>query len=579
MGRRASRSIDTGDPSAAPLGQVPRAATEQRQHGRVELRGRVQVQVATGLLPAVRPWARDMAAAFDLDIALTSPGGTTSAARPPAVDLSLQTDLPAGGYTLRVEGETVRIGCADLAGGHAAVRTLYQLAGPHAYRRSARPGRPLTLPRAEITDHPRFTWRGVLLDVARHFLPKADVLRFIDQAADLKLNRLQLHLTDDQGWRMQVHRYPRLTEVGSWRTESGLGSWRAGVQDGTPHGGCYTQDDLREIAGYAADRGITVVPEIDVPGHVQAMLAAYPELGVGGTPVDVRTTWGISEHVLDPDERALTFVTHVLEEVLEVFDSPWIALGGDEVPTTRWQDDPQIRARAASLGLAHVGELHGWFLAQVCQHVLDRGRRPVVWDEGFSAQLPTATVVTSWRGWGQGVRALAAGHDVVMAPEQVVYLDHRAGDGPDEPVPVGFLRTVADVYAFDPLPAAVAGTLPPGSGTLLGAQAQVWTEHLTDARRVDFATHPRLAAFAEVVWSPEQDRAPGSPASTEFLDRLAQEHLPRLDAAGVEYRPLDGPHPWQMRPGVSGHLRDLDAELAAGGWDGTGGWAEPGGAP
>src|SRR5699024_6424217 len=151
--------------------------------------------------------------------------------------------------------------------------------------------------------------------------------------------------------------------------------------------------------------------------------------------------------------------------------------------------------------------------------------------------------------------------------------------GPDEPAPVGFLRTVADVYAFDPLPAAVAGTLPPGSGTLLGAQAQVWTEHLTDARRVDFATHPRLAAFAEVVWSPEQDRAPGSPASTEFLDRLAQEHLPRLDAAGVEYWPLDGPHPWQMRPGVSGHLRDLDAELAAGGWDGTGGWAEPGGAP
>src|SRR5699024_1890892 len=143
------------------------------------------------------------------------------------------------------------------------------------------------------------------------------------------------------------------------------------------------------------------------------------------------------------------------------------ALGGDEVPTTRWQDDPQIRARATSLGLAHVGELHGWFLAQVCQHVLDRGRRPVVWDEGFSAQLPTATVVTSWRGWGQGVRALAAGHDVVMAPEQVVYLDHRAGDGPDEPVPVGLLRTVAGVYAADPPPAAAAAPLPPGSGPTL----------------------------------------------------------------------------------------------------------------
>src|SRR5690625_3636242 len=311
MGRRTSHSSGAG----SAVGLVPRAATAQPQEGRLELHGRVQVRAAADLLPAVRPWARDMAAAFDLDIALTTPGEETSAARPSAVDLALQADLPAGGYTLRIEQETVQIACADLAGAHAAVRTLYQLAGPDAYRRSARPGRSLLLPRAEITDQPWFSWRGVLLDVARHFLPKSDVLRFVDQAADLKLNRLQLHLTDDQGWRMQVRRYPRLTEVGAWRTESGLGSWRAGVQDGTPHGGYYTQDDLREIAAYASARGVTVVPEIDVPGHVQAMLAAYPELGVGGAQVQVRTTWGISEHVLDPDQRALGFVTDVLEEV------------------------------------------------------------------------------------------------------------------------------------------------------------------------------------------------------------------------------------------------------------------------
>ncbi len=577
MERRVPSSSGTDGTSAEPLGLVPRPASERAGTGHLELRGRVRVDVAEPLRPAVRPWARDMAAAFDVDIELTTPGAAGSAPRPSAVDIAVAQGLPSGGYTIRVEEETVRIGCADLDGAHAAVRTLYQLAGPDAYRRAARPGAPLRLRCTEIVDGPRFAWRGVLLDVARHFLPKADVLRFIDQAADLKLNRLQLHLTDDQGWRMQVRRYPRLTEVGAWRTESGLGSWRAGVQDGTPHGGFYTQDDLREIACYASARGITVVPEIDVPGHVQALLAAYPELGVGGEQLPVRTTWGISEHVLDPDEPALAFVTDVLEEVMEVVDSPWIALGGDEVPTTRWQADPQVRARAEALGLAHVGELHGWFLAQVCRFVLDRGRRPVVWDEAFGPQLPTGAVVTSWRGWGQGARALAAGHDVVMAPEQVVYLDHRAGDGPDEPVPVGFLRTVADVYGFDPLPAEVAGTLPGGGGTLLGAQAQVWTEHLTDARRVDYATHPRLAAFAETVWSPPADRSPGSVASEEFLARLERAHLPRLDAAGVEYRPLEGPLPWQRRPGVAGHLRDLDAELAAGGWDGVGGWVPTGG--
>ncbi|WP_240643864.1 beta-N-acetylhexosaminidase [Antribacter gilvus] len=588
------------------------------------------------LRPAARWWRRVTEEAFGLDLSLdplpdaASPGPrahvTFALAQPGA--------LPDGGYRLIVSRapedpahvigssshdrqfelpimrrttdhtpeRAVVIEAADLAGAHAAAQTLRQLAGPAAFRRAATATH-LTLPAVAIEDHPRFTWRGVLLDVARHFLPKADVLRFVDLAAAHRLNVLQLHLTDDQGWRFQSVRHPRLTEVGGWRTQSTVGTWRAGSPDGRPHGGFYTQDDLREVVAYARDRGITVVPEIDVPGHVEAAIAAYPFLGTRKEPRPVRTTWGISEDVLDPSEESLAFFREVLDEVADVFDSPFVALGGDEVPTTRWSADPRVRAHAGALGLTSpdgepdVAQLHGWFVARLAEHLTSLGRRAVVWDEAFGPQLPRDVVVTSWRGWAQGAAALAAGHDVVMAPEQVTYLDHRAGEHPDEPIPVGFVRTVEDVYAFDPLPPALAvGARMAASdgqeatmrvptaqgqereGRLLGAQAQVWTEHLDSARRVDYATFPRLAAFAEAVWSPTADRSPGSATSREFLARLEQHHLPRLDAYGVEYRPLAGPHPWQTRPGVAGYPRDLAAETAQGGWAGLGGWRPEGGA-
>jgi len=526
------------------------------------------------LRPAARWWRRVTEDALGLDLTLVPDGA--GAAR---VRFALDAALPPSGYRLVVDDAGVRVDAADLDGAHCAAQTLRQLAGPAAFRRApAGPGA-LELPHVTVVDHPRLAWRGVLLDVARHFLPKADVLRFVDLAAAHRLNVVQLHLTDDQGWRMEVRRYPRLTEVGAWRRESGVGTWRAGVLDGRPHGGFYTQDDLREIVAYARERGVTVVPEIDVPGHVEAAVAAYPALGTRKRPHAVRTTWGVSTEVLDPSEESLTFFRHVLDEVLDVFDAPFVALGGDEVPTTLWRESPEIVARAERLGLDDVAGLHGWFVARLAEHVASRGRRAVVWDEAFGPALPRDVVVTSWRGWAVGADALAAGHDVVMAPEQVVYLDHREGDGPDEPVPVGFLRTLEDVYAFEPLPAglatgpdAAAGGAAPGA--LLGAQAQLWSEHLDSARRVDYAAFPRLAAFAEVVWSPAADRSVGSAASRAFRERLETHHLPRLDAYGVEYRPSSGPHPWQTRPGVHGWPRDLAAELAAGGLRGVGGWVE-----
>ncbi|PZR55142.1 N-acetyl-beta-hexosaminidase [Xylanimonas oleitrophica] len=587
-------------PTDPNLGLVPAPATASGGEGSVVVPDGTPLVCAPELAPAARWWRRVIDEAFAVTL-LPVQAPAQAPVRPPAqaparlpaggtaVVLDLDPALPVGGYRLETGGRTalVHAACADLAGAHAAAQTLRQLAGPQAFRRAAS-GAPLVLPVGTVQDAPRFPWRGVLLDVARHFLPKADVLRFVDLAAAHHLNVLQLHLTDDQGWRVEIERYPRLTEVGGWRRESTVGTWRTGTPDGQPHGGWYTKSDLREIVAYARERGVTVVPEIDVPGHVEAAVAAYPELGTRKVPHEVRTTWGVSTDVLDPSPEALAFFRDVLDEVCEVFDAPWVALGGDEVPTTLWRASPQVVARAARLGLVDdagepdVARLHGWFLARLAAHLRAHGRRAVVWDEAFGPDLPADAVVTCWRGWAVGARALAAGHDVVMAPEQSVYLDHRQSDHPGEPVPVGFVRTLEDVHGFEPFPAGM--DVPDGPGRLLGVQAQVWTEHLDSARRVDYATFPRLAAFAEAAWTSTLPgrRGPCTPATTAFVERLRRDHLPRLDAAGVEHRPLDGPRPWQTRPGVAGHPRDLDAELAAGGWEGVGGWVEepaPAGAP
>jgi hexosaminidase len=450
----------------------------------------------------------------------------------------------AEGFRLEITPEQVQVLAADASGAHYAAQALRQLCGPAAFRAVSAGG--WTLPCGVVTDFPRFGWRGCLLDVARHFLTKTEVLRFVNLLAAHRLNVLHLHLTDDQGWRIQVPGKPRLTEIGAWRTESTVGSPPTGRLDGTPHGGHYTTADLREIVAYAADRAITVVPEIDVPGHTQAAIAAYPELGNTGRQLPVWTSWGVSENVLNTDEATYDFFREVFDHVVDVFPSPVIGVGGDEVPTAQWART--AGQRPAELGLDSVAELHGWFVRRMVDHLATLGRRALGWDEiAGVGPVPEGTVIASWRGEQAGIDAARAGFDVVMCPEQHVYLDHRQSVDPDEPIPVGSVHTLDDVYRYEPVPAALTG---PAAGHVLGAQAQVWTEHLDSARRVDYAAFPRLAAFAEVVWSPAAGRDLG-----DFRHRLTEEHLARLDALGVEYRPLTGPRPWQRRPGVPGRPR------------------------
>ncbi|MFG3119280.1 beta-N-acetylhexosaminidase [Streptomyces sp. NPDC048197] len=470
--------------------------------------------------------------------------------------LALDPALPAEGYRMEADARWgVRITGGGPAGVFWGAQTLRQLLGPHAFRRAPlTPGRPAALPQLTVEDAPRFGWRGMLLDVARHFLPKDGVLRYLDLLAAHKLNVLHLHLTDDQGWRIEIRRYPKLTGTGAWRARTKLGHRASPLWDERPHGGYYTQDDLREIVAYAARRHITVVPEIDVPGHSQAAIAAYPELGntdvVDTTSLKVWDTWGVNPNVLAPTDTTLRFYEHVLEEVLELFPSRFVHIGGDECPKDQWRASATARARIAELSLAGEDELQSWFIRHFDRWLADRGRRLIGWDEILEGGLAEGAAVSSWRGYAGGVAAAKSGHDVVMCPEQQVYLDHRQDPSPDEPVPIGYVRTLEDVYRFEPVPPELTAEQ---AAHVLGTQANAWTEVMDSQQRLDYQVFPRLAAFAEVAWS--HLPAPADRDHQDFLRRMAV-HYGRLDALGVDYRPPGGPRPWQKRPGVLGRPID-----------------------
>jgi hexosaminidase len=472
-------------------------------------------------------------------------------ASPDDVTTRLDPALPGEGYTLDVTPAGVVITGGSPAGVFYVRQTLRQLLPPSSLRRARISDEPLAVPGQSIRDRPRFAWRGVMLDVARHFMPVADVLRFLDLIAFHKLNVLHLHLTDDQGWRIEVPGWPRLTTVGSWRPRSMLGSSSHGRYEERPHGGFYTADDLREIVAYAAERHVTVVPEIDLPGHMEAAIAAYPELGNGST-AGVRTAWGISSRLLNVAPGTLRFCRDVLDLLCAIFPSELIGVGGDECPPDEWRATPAVREFRRAEGLADERALHGWYIGQMAAHLRTHGRRVYGWDEILDGGAPAGATVAAWRGPAQAARAARAGYDVVSCPDTSVYLDYRQSADPGEPTPTGTVLTVDDVYAFEPVPPGLTAA---EAARIVGAQANVWTEHMESARRVDYMVFPRLCAFAEVVWG----RTAG------FAERLAA-HYPRLDALGVNYRPPTGPRPWDARPDAPGRPReraDREAELAA----------------
>ncbi|MGH9082317.1 MAG: beta-N-acetylhexosaminidase [Acidimicrobiales bacterium] len=528
---------------------VPRPARLAEGCGRpVEIADPLTIAADPELAPEVRWFRRVLEAATGFGVELVGPD------EPVLLRLAVGElprgvggAAPPGAYRLDSrDGQIVVTGDSRI-GVFYGLQTLRQLLPDYTLRRAPvtprSPSPVVAVDAVVIEDWPRFEWRGLLLDLARHFIPKDFVLKLVDLAAFHKLNVVHLHLTDDQGWRVAVDRYPRLVEVGAWRRESPVGHAQEGRFDGIPHGGYYSREDLRELAAYAAERHVTVVPEVDMPGHMSAAIAAYPELGNSGRPIEVGTRWGVSPHVLNLEESTVRFCTDVVDEVADLFGDRYFHVGGDECATAEWETSRRGRALMADHGYTQSRQLQSWFTGRIAAHLEGRGTTLVGWEEIAREGAPPGTIVVPWRTDGAAaIPAVRSGHDVVMAPERSVYLDWAHADDPAEPLAIGGVTSVERVYAFEPVPAALGEE---HRHRVLGAQCQLWTEYVATPARAEYQLFPRLCAFAETVWSPAE---PGGAARSyaAFEPRLRR-HLGRLAALGVDYRPLEGPTPGQSR--------------------------------
>ena len=439
------------------------------------------------------------------------------------------------GYVLRVTPNRILVRAKQSAGLFYGIQTLRQLLPAQVFSKTKAEDAEWKVPCVKITDYPRFQWRGLLVDPARHFIPKQDLMRFIDIMALHKFNSLQIHLTDDQGWRIEIKKYPRLTEVGAWRSETLIGQyndkpWRF---DGKRHGGFYTRDDIRQIVKYALDRHIRIVPEIEMPGHARSAISSYPYLGVfPEKQKDLRPWrhWGISQDIFAPRDRTVAVLQDVLLEVMELFPSRYIHIGGDEAHKNQWEASEEIQALIRSKGLKDEDELQAWFIKQMDTFLAKHGRRMVGWDEILQGGLAPGATVMSWRGQQGGITAANAGHDVVMAPTSHTYFDYYQGPSEKEPLAIGGNLPLEKVYGFEPVPKDIA---PEKTGHVLGVQGQLWGEYISTARHLEYMAYPRAAALAEVGWSPKTAKN-----YENFLARLDC-HLHRFDVVGINYRKSD----------------------------------------
>jgi hexosaminidase len=438
-------------------------------------------------------------------------------------------DTGPEGYRLVVTDESVVLEAESTAGLFYGLHTLRQLPRVSTLQQPSSGGvEGWTIPAVIIEDQPRFTYRGMHLDVGRHFFPVEFIKRYIDLLAMYKMNTFHWHLTEDQGWRIEIEQYPRLTTVGAFRDETILEkNFDPYLGDGIPHGGYYTQDEIREIVSHAATRYVTVIPEIELPGHSLAALAAYPELGCTDGPFTVSTTWGVHEDIYCPNEETFAFLENVLTEVMGLFPSEYIHIGGDEAPKTRWEESPRAQEVIQNEGLADEHELQSYFVRRIEAFLSSHGRRLIGWDEILEGGLAPQATVMSWRGLSGGIEAAKQGHDVVMTPTSHAYFDYYQGDPDYEPLAIGGNLTLETVYSFEPIPDELT---PAEAEFILGAQGNVWTEYIKTSDYIEYMVFPRLLAMAEVVWSPSKLRDWDS-----FVRRIDTE-LTWLDHLGVEYR-------------------------------------------
>lgn len=429
-------------------------------------------------------------------------------------------------YTLQTTQTAVCLTAATGEGLARGIQTLRQLLPAEIFCNT-----PVncdwTFPGVAITDRPALRWRGLHLDVSRHFFTVEEVCRFIDLLALHRMNVFHWHLTDDQGWRIEIKRYPKLTQVGGFRDQTLVGHdlHRPRRYDAVRYGGFYTQDEIREVVRFAQRRRVRVVPEIDLPGHMQAAISAYPELGNRQQALRPRCHWGISQHILNAEDATIEFLCNVLDEVMDLFPGRFLHIGGDEALKHEWSENARIQQLMLERNLHDEHELQGWFIGRVAGHIASRGRRCIGWDEILEGGLAAGAAVMSWRGEDGGIAAARQHHDVVFATNSHTYFDHYQ-DYPEseQPLAIGGMLPLSKVYSYQPVPAALRGEM---EHHVLGAQGQLWTEYIPDMRHLEYMTYPRACALAEALWLPTPEKK-----YPDFRRRLTA-HRQRLQALRV----------------------------------------------
>jgi hexosaminidase len=433
------------------------------------------------------------------------------------------------GYNLKVSPQRITVRARTAAGIFYAFQTLRQLLPPEIESQTLITSRAWQIPAVEISDAPRFAYRGLMLDVVRHFFPVDDLKRYIDLMAMYKYNYLHLHLTDDQGWRIEINSYPELQYVSAWRRETMAGSLNDEPRryDGVRYGGYYRQSELKNLVRYAADRHITIIPEIEMPGHATAALAAYPELSCSGGPFEVAREWGIFKNVYCPKEETFEFLERVLHEVMNIFPGKYIHLGGDECVKERWQQSEYCYNLKLQNGLHSDEQLQTWFIRRIAYYVNARGRQIIGWDEILDGgDIPGATVM-SWRGEQGGSKAAQKGYDAIMTPHRYCYFDYyQWRNRNSEPLAAPGYLPLSMVYTYNPVPKDITGQQ---TKHILGVQGNLWTEYITGKRQLEYMAYPRACALSEVGWTPLELKS-----YDHFLFRL-REHSKRLEILNVNF--------------------------------------------
>ena len=499
---------------------IPQPLSIKRDNGSFRINKSTGIWVS-GASGELRMVAEQLAARLNASTGYSIPVSVRSQGGSNAIILALTGDENLGteGYRLTATEKSIRIEGNAAAGVYYGVQTLYQLLPAEIERAKPGSGTVWTVPCVRIEDKPRFSWRGMHLDVGRHFFSKDSVKRYIDLMASYKMNTFHWHLTEDQGWRIEIKKYPRLTSVGSWRRES--------MGDCTPHGGFYSQEEIKEVVAYAKEHFITVVPEIEMPGHALAALAAYPDLSCSGGPFKVGTEWGVMNDVFCAgQEKTFQFLEDVITEVAALFPGQFFHIGGDECPKLRWSNCRRCQERMAANGLKNEQELQSYFVRRIEGVLNSHGKRLIGWDEILEGGIAPRATVMSWRGIVGGIEAAKSGHDVVMTPTNYCYFDYyQAAAG--EPKAIGGFLPIDSVYSYEPIPSDLT---PDQAKHVLGAQGNVWSEWIPNYRQVEYMATTRMIALSEVVWSQKHQRN-----FADFMKRMVTQYQ-RLGFRDINFR-------------------------------------------